>query len=141
MNWSFRICVAPALSAFLLSAHALETAHAHDSDGVLGKVTFTTSCDPKVQTLFERGVAQLHSFWFTAAGKTFESVLAEDDSCAMAAWGIAMNFAGNPLLGPPGPKESQAALVAIDKGKAMGAKTQRERDWISAIDAYYRDYD
>ena len=136
MHCSFRICVAPALSAFLL------TAHAHDAvDDVLGKVTFTTSCDPKVQSLFERGVAQLHSFWFTAAGKTFNSVLAEDGACGMAAWGIAMNFAGNPLLGPPGPKESQAALVAIDKGKAIGAKTQRERDWIGAIDAYYRDYD
>ncbi|MBC7734586.1 MAG: hypothetical protein H7306_22275 [Bacteriovorax sp.] len=67
--------------------------------------------------------------------------MAEDGACAMAAWGIAMNFAGNPLLGPPGPKESQAALVAIDKGKAIGAKTQRERDWLNAIDAYYRDYD
>jgi hypothetical protein len=136
MNRSFRTCVATALSAFLLTAHAQNA-----SDDVLGKVTFTTSCDPKVQSLFERGVAQLHSFWFTAAGKTFESVLAEDGACAMAAWGSAMNFAGNPLLGPPGPKESQAALAAIDNGKAIGAKTQRERDWIGAIDAYYRDYD
>ena len=136
MSWSSRNCIAPVLSALLLSAHAQAA-----SDDVLGKVTFPTSCDPKVQSLFERGVAQLHSFWFAMAGKTFESVLAEDSACALATWGIAMNFAGNPLLGSPGPKESQAALVAIDKGKAIGAKTQRERDWIGAIDAYYRDYD
>ena len=29
----------------------------------LGKVSFPTSCDPKVQAQFERGVAMLHSFW------------------------------------------------------------------------------
>ena len=33
----------------------------------LGKVTFPTSCDPKVQAQFERGVAMLHSYWFTEA--------------------------------------------------------------------------
>jgi hypothetical protein len=34
----------------------------------LGKVTFPTSCDPKVQAQFERGVAMLHSYWFTRVG-------------------------------------------------------------------------
>ena len=28
----------------------------------LGKVSFPTSCDPKVQAEFERGVAMLHSY-------------------------------------------------------------------------------
>ena len=53
---------------------------AHDSDsqaGQLGKVSFATSCDPKVQPDFERGVAMLHSFWYTAGEKTFQEVLAE----------------------------------------------------------------
>ena len=35
----------------------------------LGKVNFPTSCDPKVQAHFERGVAMLHSFWFGAGKK------------------------------------------------------------------------
>jgi hypothetical protein len=125
----------------LLSCAWLLPVSPHEDADALGKVTFPTSCEPKVQALFERGVAQLHSFWFTTAGKTFESVLEQDSTCAIAAWGIAVNIAGNPLLGPPGPKESQAALVAIERGKAIGAKTQRERDWIGAIEAYYRDYD
>jgi len=36
----------------------------------LGKVTFPTSCDPKAQAHFERGVAMLHSFWYSAGEKT-----------------------------------------------------------------------
>ena len=39
----------------------------------LGKVTFPTSCDPKVQAQFERGVAMLHSYWFTEGGKVFDA--------------------------------------------------------------------
>ena len=27
------------------------------------------------------------------------------------------------------------------KGKAIGAKTERERDWLAAIELYYKDYD
>ena len=37
----------------------------------LGKVSFPTSCDPKVQAQFERGLAMLHSYWFIQARKTF----------------------------------------------------------------------
>src|SRR5262249_4083844 len=30
---------------------------------------------------------------------------------------------------------------AVEKGKAIGAKTQRERDWLAAIEEVYKDYD
>lgn len=33
----------------------------------LGKVNFPTSCDPKVQAQFQRGLAMLHSYWFIQA--------------------------------------------------------------------------
>ena len=32
-------------------------------------------------------------------------------------------------------------LEAVEKGKAIGAKTERERDWLAAIEVYYKDYD
>src|SRR5687767_9955605 len=35
----------------------------------LGNVTFPISCDPKAQAQFERGVAMLHSYWFSEARK------------------------------------------------------------------------
>ena len=33
------------------------------------------------------------------------------------------------------------AWQALEKARAIGAKTQRERDWIEALSAYFRDHD
>ena len=107
----------------------------------LGKVTFPTSCDAKVQAQFERGVAMLHSYWFTEARKVFEGVLQQDPACAIAYWGLAVNYLGNSLAFPPPPKDATAASEALDKARGIGAKTQRERDWIEAIGTYYKDAD
>ena len=107
----------------------------------LGKVTFPTSCDPKVQAQFERGVAMLHSYWFTEAGKVFDAVAKQDPNCVMAYWGYAVNLLGNSLANPPSAKAAQMAWDALEKARAVGAKTQRERDWIEALSAYYRDHD
>jgi hypothetical protein len=107
----------------------------------LGKVTFPTSCDPKVQAQFERGVAMLHSYWFTEAGKVFDAVAKQDPNCVMAYWGYAVNLLGNSLANPPPAKAAQMAWDALEKARAVGAKTQRERDWIEALSAYYRDHD
>jgi len=71
----------------------------------LGKVSFPTSCDPKVQAQFERGVAMLHSFWFSATEKTFRDVLAQDPSCGIANWGIAAILMSNPLRPGSVPKK------------------------------------
>jgi tetratricopeptide (TPR) repeat protein len=110
-------------------------------DEKLGKLSFPTSCDPKVQAEFERGVAMLHSYWFLYARRTFESVLQQDPNCAMAYWGVALDLLGNTLVGPPPRTDAQAAWEALEKARAIGARTQRERDWIEALSAYYRDYD
>ena len=62
----------------------------------------------------------------------------------IASWptgGIAVNLLGNSLSGPPSAKDAQAAWDALERARAIGAKTQRERDWIEALSAYYRDYD
>src|SRR5262245_35282717 len=43
-------------------------------DEKLGKLSFPTSCDPKVQAEFERGVAMIHSYGSsTRAGRSRES--------------------------------------------------------------------
>ncbi|HZN31988.1 MAG TPA: hypothetical protein VFB88_21720, partial [Xanthobacteraceae bacterium] len=65
------------LFAGLLTA-ALSGGALGQQDEKLGKLTFPTSCDPKVQAEFERGVAMIHSYWFTIARRTFEGVLRQD---------------------------------------------------------------
>ncbi|PYM17665.1 MAG: hypothetical protein DMD78_29495, partial [Candidatus Rokuibacteriota bacterium] len=87
----------------------------------LGKVSFPTSCDAKVQARFERGVALLHSYWFSEARKVFEAVLQQDATCAMAYWGLAVNYLGNSLAAAPSPKDASAASDALDRARALGA--------------------
>jgi hypothetical protein len=64
-----------AFLALLLLTASLAWAAQHQHDQ-LGTVAFPTSCSPVVQPEFERGVAMLHSYWFSYAGKTFRGVLA-----------------------------------------------------------------
>ena len=131
---SYRLTLVALLCALAMPVPAL----AQDK---LGKVTFPTSCDPKVQAQFERGVAALHSYWFSEARKAFEAVIQEDATCAMAGWGLAVVFLGNTLVGPPPAKDHVTAWEVLEKARALGAKTARERDWIEAISTYYRDHD
>jgi tetratricopeptide (TPR) repeat protein len=107
----------------------------------LGKVSFPTSCEPRVQAQLERGVAMLHSFWFGAGEKTFRDVLAQDPSCAIANWGIAAILMSNPLAGQgASTKGAAAAQAAIEQGRRVPSKTQRERDYLEAVAAYYQDF-
>ena len=133
----------PYLPLFVLLAVA-GTVLAHDTDsqtGPLGKVSFPTSCDPKVQAAFERAVAMLHSFWYSAGEKAFRDVLKDDPQCAIATWGIASILMSNPLAGQgASPKGAEQAQAAIDEGRRIGAKTERERDYIEAVAAYYKDF-
>jgi hypothetical protein len=58
----------------------------------------------------------------------------------MAYWGIAMsNY--HPLWAAPTPPEFRKGLDAITKAKEIGARTQREKAYIEALDAFYRDAD
>src|SRR5690242_10802360 len=124
-----------------LVAAALASGAIGQQDQQLGKVTFPTSCSPAVQDEFDRGVAMLHSYWFLIARRKFEAVLQQDPSCAMAYWGVAMDLLGNTLATTPTRAEAQAAWEALEKARTLGAKTQRERDWIEALSAYFRDHD
>ncbi len=103
----------------------------------LGKVSFANSCAPAAQATFERAVALLHSFWFREGEKTFREVLERDPGCAIAAWGIATILIGNPFGGGPAPAQAQQAREAIERGRAIGAKTERERYFIEAVAEYY----
>jgi len=60
----------------------------------------------------------------------------------MAHWGTAMVRLGNPLSGVAAPPAVlKAGREAVERAKAAGAKTPRERDFIAAIEVFYRDHD
>src|SRR5438876_10809660 len=107
----------------------------------LGRVLFKTSCSPEAQKQFERALAMQHSFFFPETIKTFSAIPQTDPSCAIAYWGIAISQRPNPLVGPFDAATLKRGLDAVEKGKAIGAKTQRERDWLAAIEEFYKDYE
>jgi tetratricopeptide (TPR) repeat protein len=109
-------------------------------DSKLGKVHFETSCKPEAQKLFDRAMLYQHSFWYRASQKVFEDALKVDPECGIAYWGIALSLLWNPHVAPPAKNLSEGA-AAIAKGKSVGAKTERERDYIDALAVMYADYD
>lgn len=114
--------------------------HEHDAAEKLGRVNFPVSCTPQAQKQFNRAVAWLHSFEYEEAEKAFAEVTATDPRCGMGHWGVAMsNY--HPLWAPPTPAELQKGLSAVEKAKAAGARTPRERDYIAAVEVFYKDSD
>ena len=109
----------------------------------VGTVHFAISCHPAVTPEFERAVTLLHSFEFGASIRSFKSVLAADSTCAMAQWGIALSRWTNPMSSglrtaavlEPG---RQAAMQATRLGATA---TDRERDYIAAVNQLYADYE
>ncbi|HSE91914.1 MAG TPA: hypothetical protein VLF19_01310 [Methylomirabilota bacterium] len=116
-------------------------AAAQQSAEKLGTVNFQTSCNPAAQAEFSRAVALLHSFWFQHAIRGFEAAAVADPSCGIAAWGAAVSWLGNPLAGAPPAKYVELGAATVARAKSMGAKTQRELDYIAAIETFYKDHD
>jgi tetratricopeptide (TPR) repeat protein len=121
-------------------------ASAHDDEAKargekLGGVLFKTSCTPEAQKQFERALAMQHSFFFPETIKAFSAIPETDPSCAIAYWGLAISQRPNPLVGPFDAATLKRGLDAVEKGEAIGAKTQRERDWLAALKEFYKDYD
>ena len=135
MKLSAAAGLAATLLAFPIAATAQDTA-----DQQLGTVHFETSCNEMAQRRFDRGMRFQHSFWYSAARSVFEDVAAADPACAMAYWGIALALLNNPHGPIPAPNLAPG-LAAIEKAKALGARTERERDYIAALMLMYVDYD
>ena len=111
-----------------------------ESDQKLGTVHFETTCNETAQARFDRAMRYQHSFWYRESKEIFEEALKADPACAIAYWGIALSLLNNPHAPPP-TGNLPLGLEAVQKGKAIGAKTQRERDFINALGAFYTDYD
>jgi tetratricopeptide (TPR) repeat protein len=134
-----------AASALAVVAMALSPAAVSRDAGnratvnTLGSVHFDTSCDPSVAATFDRGVALLHSFWFSASIDAFNQVLKQDPSCVMADWGIAMSHWSNPFVSGRSPEVLAAGMAAVARAEATGFKTDRERDYVMAVKKLYDD--
>ena len=107
----------------------------------LGEVNFPVSCNAAAQKEFNQAMALFHSFWFNPAIKSFSRVLQRDPECGMAHWGIAIMSMGNPLAWPPNPNALKVGAAAMAEAQRVGAKSERERDYIAVLAAFFKDWE
>src|SRR6266481_4271759 len=130
-----------AIVLILGASRSMAQEHQHGTAEKLGAVHFATSCNEIAQKEFNRAVALLHSFQFSRAIDGFNVVLGEDGTCGIAYWGIALSDWSNPFA--PGAKDKsqlQGGRVNAERGKTVGAKTERERAYIAAVGKLYNEF-
>jgi hypothetical protein len=141
MRWTRVLYLLPAGACLALVPRAIsQHQHSAGEPGKFGKVNFAVSCDAAVQPGFNRAVAILHSFGYEKAAGAFAEVAEKDPACGMAFWGLAMTYY-HPVWEAPNPTVLQQGWEAVERAKSAGAKTQRERDYIAAIEVFYKDSD
>jgi tetratricopeptide (TPR) repeat protein len=107
----------------------------------LGSISFPNSGNAAAQPAFIRGVLLLHSFEYEAAAEAFRDAQKADPGFALAYWGEAMTY--NHSLWQA--QDKPAALKALAKlgetpaARAAKAPTDRERQYLAALDALYGD--
>jgi tetratricopeptide (TPR) repeat protein len=112
------------------------TVSAQHMEQELGEINFETSCNVVAQNYFEHGLGMLHHMMYDQAIEIFREAVNTDPDCAMAYWGIAMTQL-NPLWAPPTEQAFNTGLDAISKAASMEVPTERERDFIRALETYY----
>ncbi|MBS0377738.1 MAG: hypothetical protein JSS29_04565 [Proteobacteria bacterium] len=125
----------------VLTATAAAAPHQHANNDRLGEVEFKTSCGMEASKDFDRAVALLHSFQFSRAIEGFDAVLKDDPTCAIAYWGRALSYWGNPFA--PGAKDASQLQLGWDsarRGSELRARTEREQAYIAAVGTLYTDY-
>jgi hypothetical protein len=114
---------------------------AHAEGDALGTVNFPVSCAPEAQIRFNKAAALLYSFHWSRVEKALIEVLAADPGCAMAYWATAIAKFDNPLGSRPSKKNEKEGWAAVEKAKQLAPKTQRERDYVEAVEAFYKDHE
>ncbi|HZQ44619.1 MAG TPA: hypothetical protein VFA99_15300 [Acidobacteriaceae bacterium] len=99
----------------------------------MGAVSFPISCTPAGQPQFNRAVALLHSFAYSAAREAFLQVATADPTCAMAHWGAAMTYY-HELWDPPLSQQTvPLAQREIQVAQNCLGCSAREWQYVSAI--------
>src|SRR5205823_14886825 len=104
----------------------------------LGHTHMDISCAPGVSADFDRGLALLHNFWYARALTAFTDVARRDPGCAMAYWGAAMTY-NHPFWDPPSQADETVAWTLVQKGLAAPEASAREKLYLAAVVALYKD--
>jgi tetratricopeptide (TPR) repeat protein len=109
----------------------------------VGQVSFPNSGAAAAQEDFLTGLAQLHNFEYGSAAEFFRKAQQADPNFAMAYWGEAMTHT-HPIWmeqNAQAARDVLARLGASPAARLAKAKTEREKDYLRAIDVLYGDGD
>ncbi|MBC8234490.1 hypothetical protein H8E77_33490 [bacterium] len=120
-------------------AVTLGFAQQHSTESSLGQVNFPISGSTVAQSKFNRGLALLHHMMYAQAEKEFKALSELEPDCPMAYWGIAMTLF-HPLWAQPSEAELRRGWAAVEKAQALKPSTERERSYIAAVAAFYKDW-
>jgi tetratricopeptide (TPR) repeat protein len=123
------------LAVLLLAAVAVSAQKPDD----VGEVVFANSGAEGAQEPFRRGLALLHNFEYPFAADAFRAAQKADPDFAMAYWGEAMTYT-HPIWFQQDAAAARAALARLGKTPAerlTKARTERERDYLRALDVLY----
>ena len=107
----------------------------------LGHIDFPTSGKPEAQKHFIQGMLLLHSFEYADAKEEFQAASKIDSHFAMAYWGEALTYT-HPLWNQQDVSSARAALARLAPTKEARlalAPTEREKDYLRAVEALYGD--
>jgi hypothetical protein len=108
-------------------------------DNVVGEVAFANSGKAEAQAAFRRGLALLHNFEYPRAAEEFRAAQQIDPAFAMAYWGEAMTHT-HPIWFQQDLDAARAVLTRLGATPAermAKAPTERERDYLRALDVLY----
>jgi tetratricopeptide (TPR) repeat protein len=120
------------------AVHAQSTLAAERPIAGLGHAHMDTSCSSAVSADFDRALALLHNFWYVRALEAFREVAQRDPDCAIAYWGAAKTY-DHPFWDPPTKSDESAAWALVQEGIRAARKSPRERMYLAAVAALYRD--
>ncbi|MDP3910773.1 MAG: hypothetical protein Q8Q14_10325, partial [Gemmatimonadales bacterium] len=140
MKITIRLTALLAVAFLPSNVVAQEHQHGPGQGHELGRVTFPVSCNTEAQRRFEYAMAGLHSFWWEEGDRAFSAVIEADSTCAMGYWGLAINAWSNPFAGGTRGEGQRRGAAAAERALAIGAPTARERGFLAAAGALYRDH-
>jgi tetratricopeptide (TPR) repeat protein len=132
-----RIALVVALASTLFVSPSAVHADEGHAGHALGVVEFPVSCTQSARRQFEHALALLHHMTYALARKEFATLAEREPDCAMAHWGVAMTLFQPLWPTRPGPADLERGAREVAAAQAAPKQSARERQFITAVAAFY----
>jgi tetratricopeptide (TPR) repeat protein len=138
-----RVCRVTGLVTLVIvsGASAIAAQERHSPADRAGTVHFPISCSSRAQADFDGAMALLHHMTYPQARAAFRKVAEREPQCAMAHWGVATTLFQPLWPTRPGPDDIQQGREEIRQARALNPPTERERLFLEAGAAFFREPD